>query len=205
MTTRRRWLRLALASALVSNALVVLAGATSCRARRKPIRASRSVWCCPMRRAASSTTSAARWRRIWARRSGSRWSPRTARAPAASPAPTRSARSAPDGYTLVLMDPAIVINPTLQAEHAVRPVQEPADRLDRQLLAARCWWSRRSLPVKTIAELDRLRQGQSGQAQFRLGRHRHDAASRRRNVQAAHRHRRDPRALHAASARPTPT
>src|SRR5258708_9197640 len=26
------------------------------------------------------------------------------------------ARSAPDGYTLVLMDPAIVINPTLQAD-----------------------------------------------------------------------------------------
>ena len=29
------------------------------------------------------------------------------------------ARSAPDGYTIVIMDPAIVINPTLQPTHSL--------------------------------------------------------------------------------------
>ena len=47
---------------------------------------------------------------------------------------------------------------------------------------------RPSLPIKTAQELDRLRQGQSRQAQLRLS-DRHAAASHRRAVQAAHRHR----------------
>ena len=52
-------------------------------------------------------------------------------------------RSAPDGYTLVLMDPAIVINPSLLAEHPVRRIQGPQDRVARELRLARCWSRRR--------------------------------------------------------------
>jgi tripartite-type tricarboxylate transporter receptor subunit TctC len=40
--------------------------------------------------------------------SASRWWPRTGRAPAGFSGTDSVARSAPDGYTLVLMDPAIV-------------------------------------------------------------------------------------------------
>ncbi len=45
------------------------------------------------------------------------------------------ARSAADGYTLVLMDPAIVINPTLQPSMPYDLFRQLADRLDHQLLA----------------------------------------------------------------------
>ena len=51
------------------------------------------------------------------------------------------------------------------------------------------------LAGEDVSRTGRLRQGQSRQAQFRFGRHRHDAASRRRDVQAAHRHRRDAHSL----------
>ena len=54
------------------------------------------------------------------------------------------ARSAPDGYTLVLMDPAIVINPTLQPSVPYDLFKQLADGLDHQLRRRRSWWSRRS-------------------------------------------------------------
>ena len=104
------------------------------------------------------------------------------------------ARSAPDGYTIVIMDPAIVINPTLQ------PTM-PYD-LFKQLTTVSIVSSSPEvlvvapqLAVKTLTRPDRLRQGQSRQTQFRVRRHRHHAASRRRIVQAARRHRRHARAL----------
>ena len=62
-----------------------------------------------------------------------------------------------------------------------------------------------SLPVNNVPRAHRLRQGQSRQAQLRLGRHRHHAASRRRDVQAAHRRSTPPMSRIRASARPTPT
>ncbi len=54
------------------------------------------------------------------------------------------ARSAPDGYTLVIMDPAIVINPTLQPTMPYDLFKQLADRFHHQHRRRRCWWSRRS-------------------------------------------------------------
>ena len=77
---------------------------------------------------------------------------------------------------------------------ALRSVQGVAGGFDRRLVAG---GDRRvaELAGEDVRRAHRLCQGQSGQAQFRLRRHRHRAASRRRNDQAAHRHRHDARAL----------
>ena len=104
------------------------------------------------------------------------------------------ARSAPDGYTLVLMDPAIVINPTLQPSmpydlfKQLQTVSVVSSSPEVLVVAPQ-------LPVKTLAELVAYGKANPGQAEFRLGRHRNHAASRRRTVQAAHRHRGHPCAL----------
>ena len=52
-----------------------------------------------------------------------------------------------------------------------------------------------SVPANSVAELDRLRQGASGRAEFRLGRPRCGPASARRAVQAQDRHGHRPRPL----------
>ena len=103
------------------------------------------------------------------------------------------ARSAPDGYTILLTDPALVSNPTLQKDPPY-DLSRRAGGLDRRLLAG----GDRRVPApagEDVRRAHRLRQGQSRQAQLRLRRHRHRAASRRRDDQAAHRHRHDARAL----------
>src|SRR5262249_33686264 len=75
------------------------------------------------------------------------------------------ARSAPDGYTIVLMDPAIVINPTLQPS-------VPYD-LFRQLTTVSIVSSSPEvlvvsphLPVKTFAQLVAYRKANPGQLNF---------------------------------------
>ena len=54
------------------------------------------------------------------------------------------ARAAPDGYTIVLMDPAIVINPTLQPSMPYDLFKQSADDLDHQHVAGGAWWWRRN-------------------------------------------------------------
>ena len=103
------------------------------------------------------------------------------------------AHSAPDGYNFVIMDPAIVINPTLQ-KSALRHFQGPGDDLDRQLVAGSSG-GRAGTRHQNLRRACRLRQSQSGQAQLRVRRRRHGAASRRRHVGASHRHPGDPRAV----------
>ena len=105
------------------------------------------------------------WRSTWASRSASRWSPRTGPAPAASAGTDTVARSAPDGYTLVLMDPAIVINPTLQPSM-------PYD-LFKQLATVSIISSSPEvlvvapqLPVKTLAELIAYGKANPGKLNF---------------------------------------
>jgi tripartite-type tricarboxylate transporter receptor subunit TctC len=115
MTTRRRWLRLALASALVLGALVVLSGATSFAQGQaypsKPIRLVLPYGPGGIIDYVGRTLSQKLGENLG--------QPVVAenRPGAGGILGTDTvARAAPDGYTLVLMDPAIVINPTLQTE-----------------------------------------------------------------------------------------
>src|SRR5260221_7121722 len=103
------------------------------------------------------------------------------------------ARATPDGYTVLLTDPALVSNPTLQPDvpydlfkglQAVSIVGSSPAVIVASL----------TLPVKTFADLC---QSQSRQAQLRIRRRRHRAASRRRNDQARRRHPDDAGALSA--------
>ena len=117
MTTRRRWLRLrlALAAPLVSGALVVLSGATSVAQGQaypsKPIRlvlpyGPGGIIDYVGRTLAQKLSENIGQPVVAENRPGAGGILGT----------DTVARSAPDGYTLVLMDPAIVINPTLQAD-----------------------------------------------------------------------------------------
>ena len=115
------------------------------------------------------------------------------------------ARSAPDGYTLVLMDPAIVINPTLQPSMPYDLFKQLQTVSIVSTFARGRSWSRPQLPVKNDRGADRLRQGEPRQDELRLGRHRHHAASRRRIVHAAHRRRPRRTCPIAASASRIPT
>src|SRR5262245_54587676 len=75
------------------------------------------------------------------------------------------ARSAPDGYTLVLMDPAIVINPTLQADvpydlfKSLQTVSIVSSSPEVLVVAL-------SLPVKTVSELIAYGKGNPGKLNF---------------------------------------
>ena len=105
-----------------------------------------------------------------------------------------AARSAPDGYTMLLTDPGSGVQPDAADGRALRSVQGTAGGFDHRLVA------RRDRCVAHLAGDDvrgahRLCQGQSRQAQFCFRRHRHRAASRGRNDQAADRHRDDACAL----------
>ncbi len=115
MTAGRRWLRLALASALVSNALSALSGTASfAQGQAYPSKPIRLVL--PygpggiidyVGRTLSQKLSENIGQPVIAEN----------RPGAGGILGTDTvARAAPDGYTLVLMDPAIVINPTLQAD-----------------------------------------------------------------------------------------
>ena len=93
-------------------------------------------------------------------------------------------RSAPDGYTLVLMDPAIVINPSLLASVPFDLFKD-LKIVSRVSSAALVLVASPHLPVKTFAEFLAHGKANPGKLNFCLRRHRHDAASRRRIAQAA--------------------
>ena len=97
------------------------------------------------------------------------------------------ARSPADGYTLLLMDPAIVINPTLQDS-------VPYD-LFKQLEAISVVSSSPLVLVvsprperEDLRRIHRLRKGQSRQDELRFRRHWHNAASIGRDAEANYRH-----------------
>ena len=104
------------------------------------------------------------------------------------------AHAAPDGYNIVIMDPAIVTNPTLQKS---MPYDIFKDLVTISIVGS----SPEVLVVAPQLGVEDLRgarglwQSQSRQAQLRLRRRRHHAASCRRDVEAAHRHRGHARAL----------
>ncbi len=114
MTTRRTWLRLALASALISYALASVPLTAVAQAKTYPTKPIRLVL--PygpggiidyVGRSLSQKLGENIGQPVIAEN----------RPGAGGILGTDTvARSAPDGYTLVLMDPAIVINPTLQAD-----------------------------------------------------------------------------------------
>ena len=83
--------------------------------------------------------------------------------------------AAPDGYTLLASQPAPITTNPLLYKCELRPDQAHAGR-DHGAAAERAAGAGR-FPGQDRAGADRLRQGQSGQAQLRLARHRHHIAS----------------------------
>ena len=118
------------------------------------------------------------------------------------------AKAPPDGYTLLMASPANTINPSLYTKMPYDPMRDLAPialiaSVPTVLLA------NRSLPVQNVKQLVALAKAQTGRAHLRVGRQRHDGASRRRNVEVARRHRHAARALqrrragaHRSSRRP---
>jgi tripartite-type tricarboxylate transporter receptor subunit TctC len=164
MTTGRRWLRLALAAALVSNALVVLSGATSfAQGQAYPSKSIRLVL--PygpggiidyVGRTLSQKLGENLGQPVIAEN----------RPGAGGILGTDTvARSAPDGYTLVLMDPAIVINPTLQADvpydlfKNLQTVSIVSSSPEVLVVAL-------SLPVKSVSELIAYGKANPGKLNF---------------------------------------
>ena len=135
-------------------------------------------------------------RSAWA---SSSWS-RTARAPAATSRPRRWCARAPDGYTLLLVGPPNAINATLYQNLSFNFLRDivPVASINREPNV---------VEVTSVAAgafdpgVHRLCQGQSGQDQPCLGRHRHRRPHRRRDVQDDDRHRHGARALSRRRAR----
>ena len=97
------------------------------------------------------------------------------------------AKSAPDGYTLLLSDVgALAINPSVYANMPFDPAKDFSPVVmvsySPHVLAVHP-----SVPVSNVRELIALRQGEPGQAQLRQLGHRRRAAPRRRRVRRAHR------------------
>src|SRR5712691_9377305 len=165
MTAGRRWLRLALASALVSHALFVVLSGTASFAQgqaypSKPIRLVLPYGPGGIIDYVGRTLS-------------QKLSENIGQPVIAENRPGAGgilgtdtvARSAPDGYTLVLMDPAIVINPTLQADvpydlfknlQTVSIVSSSPEVLVFAL----------SLPVKSVSELIAYGKSNPGKLNF---------------------------------------
>ena len=85
----------------------------------------RSRWWCRSRRAAATTSWRVSSASAWARRSDSRSWSRTGRAPAGNIGSRQAARSAPDGYTMLLaFTGTIGVDPSLYADLARRAAKE---------------------------------------------------------------------------------
>ena len=127
----------------------------------------------------------------WASRSSSRTGP----APAATRAPALRRKAAPDGYTLVGGGSGpVAANLSLYKSLGYDPEK------DLEMISPFAGFTIVVVASKNAADqvaqgTDRVRQGQSRQAQLRLGRHRQLAASGRRIFRAGHRRQAHPRAL----------
>src|SRR5712692_8275475 len=165
MAIRRRWLRLALVSALVSSALsVVLSGTTSFAQGQaypsKPIRlvlpyGPGGIIDYVGRTLSQKLTENIGQPVVAENRPGAGGILGT----------DTVARSAPDGYTLVLMDPAIVINPTLKADvpydlfKNLQTVSIVSSSPEVLVVAL-------SLPVKTVPDLVAYGKANPGKLNF---------------------------------------
>ena len=129
--------------------------------------------------------------RLWADRVRTRSaasSSRTRAAPAARSAGRPSPMPSPTAIRSCSAAPASqVLNPLGMSSPLYDPIKdfEPIAVLAFSELTLAV---HPSLPVHTLKELDRLRQGESGQADLRLRRYRHHDPSRRRTVQVARGH-----------------
>ena len=105
-----------------------------------------------------------------------------------------AAQAAPDGYTLHFGAQTLGTNVTLAPSTAFHPVTsfEPIMLVSTAL---EVFMVANDTPFKSVKEVDRLRQGQSRQAELRVGRHRLERASRDRAVQRGHRRQDAARAL----------
>ena len=103
------------------------------------------------------------------------------------------AKAAPDGYTLVMTDTSIAVNPSLKP----LPYDTIKDFEPVSLLATApvILVAHPKVPAKTLQEFVALAKAAARQVQLRLGRQRRLDASRRRAVEARRRHRRRARAL----------
>ena len=94
-----------------------------------------------------------------------------------------AARATPDGYTILVVSTGFIINPSMYTQDRLRPDQGfRADHAGRGL--AQCRHGQSVGAGEDAQGADRSHQGQSRQIQLRPARHRLDAASRRRAVQA---------------------
>ena len=102
--------------------------------------------------------------------------------------------AAPDGYTLHFGAQTLAVNVTLSPTTAFDPINsfEPIMLVGTSV---EVFQVSAMTPYKSVQRGDRLRQGQSGQAELLLGRHRHDVASLDRAVHGRHRHQDAARAL----------
>ena len=103
------------------------------------------------------------------------------------------AKAAPDGYTLVMTDTSIAVNPSLKP----LPYDTINDFAPVSLLATApvILMAHPKVPAKTLQEFVALAKAEARQVQLRLGRQRRLDASRRRTVEDGRRDRRDARAL----------
>ena len=92
-----------------------------------------------------------------------------------------AAKAQPDGYTIVLASPALVISPGLYKKLNYDPIKDLAP-ISMVLQGPYVLLVRPSLPVKSSQGTGRIRESQARQTQFRR-RHRHAASSRRRTAQ----------------------
>ena len=106
------------------------------------------------------------------------------RAPAAIPASRMVAKRRADGYTMLVVITGFIVNPSLYAKVPYDPIKDFAPVT---LVAAspNVIVGQSSVPAKSLKELIELIKANPGQVQLRAARHRLDAASRRRAVQAA--------------------
>ena len=97
------------------------------------------------------------------------------------------AHSDPDGYNIVLMDPAIVINPTLQKS---LPYDIFKDLVTVSIVSSspEVLVVAPQLGIKTYAELVAYGKANPGKLNYASRRRRHHAASCRRDVEAGDRH-----------------
>ena len=103
-----------------------------------------------------------------------------------SSAPRPSAKAAPDGYTLLMANGSLVVEPLSLSKLPYDPLKDfvPVTLVATSPLLLVV---HPSVPAKSVQELIALRQGESRQAQLRLRRRRQHAAPRRRAVQVARR------------------
>ena len=95
-----------------------------------------------------------------------------------------AARAAPDGYTILVVSTGFIVNPSMYTKIPYDPIKDFAP-ISLVAASPNIVFVNPQVPAKIAEGAHRPRQGQPRQIQLCPARDRLDAASRRRNVQAA--------------------